>query len=106
MTIDASTCLTMQTWVVRGKDQVSADLKGEAVILNLKSGKYYSLNPVGTRIWELIESPQTIQQLVDAIESEYQVERERLKRDVFAVFAKLVGASLVECRDGAAPRGE
>jgi hypothetical protein len=106
MITDASTTLTMESWMVRGKDQVSADLKGEAVILNLKTGKYYSLNPVGTRIWELIENPQTIQSLVDAIEDEYQVERERLEKDVFAVFTKLLNASLVECRDSASPRGE
>jgi hypothetical protein len=106
MNTDASMSLTMETWVVRGKDQVSADLKGEAVILNLTTGKYYSLHAVGTRIWELIESPQTVQTLVDVIEGEYQVERQRLERDVFVVFAKLMNARLVECRDGASPRGE
>jgi hypothetical protein len=106
MITEASTNLTMETCVVRGKDQVSADLKGEAVILNLKTGKYFSLNPVGTRLWELIESPQTIQSLIDVIESEYQVERERLEKDVFAVFTKLMNASLVECRGSASPQGE
>jgi hypothetical protein len=105
MIIDASTSLTMETWVVRGKDQVCANLKGEAVILNLKTGKYYSLNAVGTRIWELIENPQTIRGLVDVIESEYQVERERLEQDVFAVFTKLINARLVECRDSSSPQG-
>ena len=29
------------------------ELQGEAVLLNLKSGVYFGLDPVGTRIWEL-----------------------------------------------------
>jgi hypothetical protein len=33
--------------VVAAKDQVSCDLVGEAVILDMKSGIYYGLNPVG-----------------------------------------------------------
>jgi hypothetical protein len=41
--------------VVAAKDQVSCDLAGEAVILNLKSGIYYGLNPVAARVWSLIQ---------------------------------------------------
>jgi len=37
--------------VVATKTKVSSDLGGEAVILDLKSGVYYGLNDVGTRIW-------------------------------------------------------
>ena len=41
--------------VVVTKDQVSADLSGEAAILNLKSGIYYGLDNVGARIWTLVQ---------------------------------------------------
>ena len=41
--------------VKAAKEQVSCDLAGEAVILNLKSGQYFGLNEVGTRIWNLIQ---------------------------------------------------
>ena len=40
-------------------EQASCDLTGEAVILNLRSGQYFSLNDVGTRIWNLIQEPKT-----------------------------------------------
>jgi len=39
----------------------------EAVILDLKSGVYYGLNDVGTRIWHLIQEPKTLNEIQDAI---------------------------------------
>ena len=42
--------------IVTATDQVSADLAGEAVILNLESGVYYSLDEVGAYIWSLIQA--------------------------------------------------
>ena len=43
--------------MVATKDQVSCDLAGEAAILNIKSGVYYGLDPVGARIWNLMQEP-------------------------------------------------
>ena len=43
--------------VVVSKEQVSADLAGESVVLHLKNGVYYGLDAVGTRIWALINTP-------------------------------------------------
>ena len=46
--------------VVATKDQVSADLSGEAAILNLKSSTYFGLNTVGASIWKLIQEPKKV----------------------------------------------
>ncbi|MGH2415258.1 MAG: PqqD family peptide modification chaperone, partial [Microcystaceae cyanobacterium] len=43
--------------VVAGVEQISSDLGGEAVILNLKSGVYHGLNQVGAKIWNIIQHP-------------------------------------------------
>ena len=71
--------------VVRAKDQVSCDLVGEAVILNLKSGVYYGLNPVGARIWELIQEPRTVSAVLDVLLEQYNVEAGRCERDLFCL---------------------
>lgn len=44
--------------VVAVGEQISSNLGGEAVILNLKTGVYHGLNQVGTQIWNLIQQPQ------------------------------------------------
>lgn len=82
--------------VVAVKDQVSADLAGEAVILNLKSGMYYGLNEVGGRIWQLLQEPRTVAAIRDTLLEEYEVDRESCDRDLLAVLQELATAELIE----------
>src|SRR5512141_948917 len=82
--------------VVRAKDQVSCDLVGEAVILNLESGVYYGLNPVGARIWELIQEPRTVSAVLDVLLEQYDVTPERCKGDLFALLEDLAAWKLIE----------
>lgn len=46
----------------------------EAVMMSIEAGRYYGLNAVGARIWELLEKPQTIQQLCAQISTEFDVD--------------------------------
>jgi hypothetical protein len=88
--------------VVATQEQVSSDLAGEAVILNLKDGLYYGLDAVGARIWTLIQQPQSVAALRDAIVAEYDVEAERCERDILTLLTNLAAAQLIEVTDVAA----
>src|SRR5262249_37050925 len=44
----------------------------EAAIINLKSGTYYSLDPVGTYIWAQLAPSATIGEMVEAVVSRYE----------------------------------
>ena len=82
--------------VVASKDQVSADLSGEAAILSLKSGVYYGLDSVGARIWTLLQTPKCVAEIRDTITSEYDVDAERSERDVVRLLEQLAKEGLVE----------
>src|SRR5580765_1481633 len=88
--------LTEATTVVVSKDQVSCDLAGEAAILGLKNGVYYGLDPVGARIWNLIQTPVRVSAVRDAIVQEYDVEAERCERDLLDLLQKLAEQGLLE----------
>lgn len=88
--------------VVVAKDQVSCDLAGEAAILNVKSGVYYGLDPVGARIWSLMQEPRAVADIQNAITSEYEVEPERAGRDLFGLLEKLLAEGLIEVKDNTA----
>lgn len=85
--------------IVATKDQVSSDLGGEAVILALKSGVYYGLNDVGTRIWNLIQEPRTLNEIQDAILEEYEVEPECCADELLALLQELLATELIEVSD-------
>lgn len=92
-------CVNLDTVVQPAPHQVSCDLDGQAVILNLESGVYYGLDPIGAAVWKLIESPTTVGSVRDAIVARYQVEPERCMADLVELFDNLVREGLVEVRD-------
>src|ERR1700676_2171404 len=91
--------LSDRSVVVAAKDQVSCDLAGEAAILNIKSGVYYGLDPVGARIWNLMQEPRAVAEIQNAISGEYDVEPERCARDLFGLLNKLLEEGLIEVKD-------
>jgi len=88
--------------VVAAKDQVSCDLAGEAAILNIKNGVYYGLDPVGARIWNLVQEPRAVAEIQNAITNEYDVEPERCARDLLGLLEKLLAEGLIEVKDNTA----
>jgi hypothetical protein len=97
--------LSRTSIVVTAKDQVWCDLVGEAVILDLKSGVYFGLDPVGARVWSLIQEPKTVGAVVEALLQEYDVEPSRCEADVLALLEELANRALLEVKvtpDGSA----
>ncbi len=92
--------LSVGSSVVVTRDQVSTDLGDEVAVLHLKAGMYYGLDAVGARIWSLIQEPRTVEEIRDALLSEYEVEPERCESDLIALLQSLADAELVEVRDG------
>ena len=88
--------------VVAAKDQVSCDLAGETAILNIKNGVYYGLDPLGARIWNLMQEPRAVSEIQDTISGEYDVEPERWARDLHVLLEKLLAEGLIEVINSAA----
>lgn len=85
-----------QTIVVASQQQMSSDLDGEAIILDLSRGMYYGLDGVGAQIWRLIQQPRAVADLQAAIVAEYDVTSERCEQDLHALLGDLSSAGLIE----------
>ncbi len=88
-----------ESTLVAVPDQVTADLQGEAVILQMESGMYYGLDTVGVRVWELLQKPLAFGDLKAALLEEFDVEPDTCERDVLELLQSLVDAKLVEVVD-------
>ncbi len=90
------TTLVGNTTIVAAQDQLSSDLAGEAIILELKSGTYYGLNTVGARIWDLIQQPRTLNEVRDILLEEFEVEPEQCQQDLSGLLQDLAAKGLIE----------
>ncbi len=88
-----------QTILAATRDQVSVELDGEAVILNIKTGIYYGLENVGARIWSLIQKPVTVHKIRDTIVKEYDVEPDCCQRDLLSLLKQLSAQGLMEVQN-------
>ena len=59
--------------VVVTADQLSTRLGEEIVILGLRDSVYYGLSDVGARIWDLIQTPRTVDEILNTLVAEYEV---------------------------------
>jgi len=87
--------LTLQTPLRVSSDVVFRDLDGEVVILNLASGKYFGLDPVGTRIWQLIEEHRRLEDVLRHLVGEYDAPPDALERDLMTLASELVQLGLL-----------
>lgn len=72
------------------------DVDGEAVILNLKNGKYYGLDPVGTRMWTVLAEQKELRAAHRLLLEEYEVGAEQLEQDLVAFVDKMAGHALMQ----------
>jgi|SRR5262245_52097649 len=79
----------------RGEEIASKVIDGEAIIINLASGIYYSIDKVGALIWEMIENGQTLQETLSAIVARYDVSEEQAQSDIEQLVNDLLQENLV-----------
>lgn len=82
--------------IVVSDSVATADLGGESVLLDPASGRYFGLNEVGTRIFELLSEPRSVDDLVSVLVEEYEVSSSQLRSDVEQFVGEMMSRGLVE----------
>lgn len=67
----------------------------EAVMMSIEAGRYYGVNAVGARIWELLETPQTIEQLCTQICEEFDVDAQACRTAILEFARDLIENGVV-----------
>jgi hypothetical protein len=87
--------LTLERTVRISEDAVFRELDGEAVILQLESGMYFGLDPIATRLWQLIDAHGRLAPVLNAAIDEFEVDRQTLERDLLRLVSELAERKLV-----------
>lgn len=92
---------------VRSRTVASRVVAGETLLVPIRArvgdlASIYSFNGTGSSIWQLLERPKTVTELVDAVAQEYDAERERVEKDVKEFLGEMLSAGLAEVPTSAA----
>jgi hypothetical protein len=78
---------------------VKADFDEGAVLLSLRAGSYFSLNPVASEIWQMLAKPCRVAQIFASLSKTYSVDTQVVARDVTPFLENLVNHRLARIID-------
>jgi hypothetical protein len=86
----------LDTILSRNDDILHASVGSEeAVMMSVTAGRYYGLNAVASRIWELLDTPKTIAQLCAQICEEFEVDAQTCEAEVLKFVQDLIDNGVV-----------
>lgn len=82
-------------FVSLSSDAIAQEVSGETVILDLRSEQYFSLDTVGTRIWQLLQKSPDLEVAYSQLLEEFDVKPDQLRSDLDDLIVSLVKEGLV-----------
>ena len=87
--------ITPDTIIQRNNEILTSDLDGEKVMMSIKRGEYYGLGKTGTFIWDNIDEPVKISDLVAMITEKYNVDKNQCFKDILPFITDLIEKELI-----------
>ena len=81
--------LTLNSCVVRSEDFITSTVENDLVMMSLEKGAYYSLDSIGSQIWESIMVPVSITELCHKLTTQFDVDSAQCQADVLAFLNEL-----------------
>lgn len=88
--------MTLDDKIRQSKEIDATELDGEKVMMNLELGKYFALNSVGSRIWDIIENEIQVKDIVETLLKEYKVDKKKCEESVINYLVSLENEKLIE----------
>lgn len=80
----------------RCPESLSVDMDGDMVAMNIDTGGCFGISGIGPIIWELIETPRSIDELVSEFCREFDVDAQTARADLDAFMATLVESGMAQ----------
>jgi len=78
-------------------DQIASKvIDGEAILINLTTGVYYSMAGSGAEIWSLIEQGCSREEIVEEMTARYDVDRSRCREDIVTLWRTMISEDLIQ----------
>ena len=80
---------------IRNTTVIGTQIDDDLVMMDSDQGRYFGLNPVARKIWELLEQPLTQEALVEKLVAVYDITPEQCRKDIAPFIAQLTENKLI-----------
>jgi hypothetical protein len=94
--------LSLNSTVQRDPEMLAAEADDDLIMVSIANGSYYAVSEVARAIWEAIERPTKVSDLIDGLAATYDVDRSTCERETLSFLGELLTERLLQVRDGQA----
>lgn len=88
--------VTLASQIELSDDVLVQEIDGEAILLDLAGERYFGLDPVGTRIWQLAAELPALRAVHARLCEEFDADPARIEADLIDLVGRLDAAGLVK----------
>ncbi len=82
--------------ITRAETCMVAPMDNELVVVSLASNEYVAVDEIGRVIWEMLETPQSVDAICKELADRYAATPEQIREDVLPFLEELQKVSLIE----------
>ena len=92
--------LTVTSIIERDPEVIAAEADQDLIMVSIASGYYYGISNVAREIWDAIESPKRISDLIQDLTTTYNIDRTSCEDQTLSFLESLLKEGLVRVKDG------
>jgi hypothetical protein len=94
--------LTLNSIIQRDPEVLAAEAGQDLIMVSIASGSYYGVSDVAREIWNAIERPKRIADLVNDLTTSYQIDSVSCEEQTLSFLNALLDEGLLRVEDGSA----
>jgi hypothetical protein len=94
--------LTLNSIIQRDSEVLVAEAAQDLIMVNIASGYYYGLSDVARKIWDAIERPKKVSNLIDELTASYDVSSSSCEEQTLSFLKTLLDEGLLKVKDESA----
>ncbi|HET8711638.1 MAG TPA: lasso peptide biosynthesis PqqD family chaperone [Spongiibacteraceae bacterium] len=95
--------LTASSIVQRHPEIIATQADQDIVMVSLATGYYYGISEVGRDIWNAIEEPKRVSDLINDLTRNYEIDAQSCERETLEFLEELINEGLVQIKNACNP---
>ncbi|MCF8331783.1 MAG: lasso peptide biosynthesis PqqD family chaperone [Bacteroidales bacterium] len=91
--------LSEKNVIQKSDNSIESTIDGDIVLMNLDNNEYYSMDDIGSAIWQMLNEPKSIERIINELLKQYKVDREVCAKDTMKFLEQLYDKGIIKINE-------
>ncbi|MFN8579069.1 MAG: lasso peptide biosynthesis PqqD family chaperone [Candidatus Sericytochromatia bacterium] len=87
--------ISLSSNIIKNDSLVASELDDGLVMMSLENSSYYGLDPIGKRVWEILEEKTSVENLISKLIEEYDISKDECQKDILELLNSFAKENLI-----------